>query len=97
MLITKVPEMVVCAGGVLVSSEAGARDPVLTVKLNAEGGDRYELPLSERATTQLTEVITGWRAREPCAINRKSRSNKMGRVSRQLDQDCGCGFSCEPM
>jgi hypothetical protein len=44
-----------------VSSEARARDPVLTVISNTEEGDRYMLPLSERAITQLTEVITGWR------------------------------------
>jgi hypothetical protein len=31
------------------------------VTLNTEEGDRYMLPLSERAMTQLTEVITGWR------------------------------------
>ena len=60
MPITKLPEMVACAGAVLVSSESRARDPVLTVTLNTEG-DRYMLPLSERAITQLTEVITGWR------------------------------------
>jgi hypothetical protein len=30
------------------------------VTLNTEG-DRYMLPLSERAITQLTEVIAGWR------------------------------------
>jgi hypothetical protein len=61
MPITKLPEMVACAGAVLVSSEARARDPVLTVTLNTEEGDRYMLPLSERAITQLIEVITGWR------------------------------------
>jgi hypothetical protein len=61
MPITKLPVMVACAGAVLVSSEARARDPVLTVTLNTEEGDRYLLPLSERAITQLTEVITGWR------------------------------------
>ena len=61
MPIAKLPEMVACAGAVLVSSESRARDPVLTVTLNTEQGDRYMLPLSERAMTQLTEVITGWR------------------------------------
>ena len=61
MPITKLPEMVGCAGAVLVSSESRARDPVLTVTLNTEEGDRYMLPLSERAITQLIEVITGWR------------------------------------
>jgi hypothetical protein len=52
--------MVVCAGAVSVSSEARARNPVLTVTLNTEAGDRYMLPLSERAVMPLTEVITGW-------------------------------------
>jgi hypothetical protein len=61
MPITKLPEMVACAGAVSVSSGARAGDPVLTVTLNTEEGDRYMLPLSERAITQLTEVITGWR------------------------------------
>jgi hypothetical protein len=61
MPITKLPEMAACTGAVLVSSEARARDPVLTVTLNTEEGDRYMLPLSERAITQLIEVITGWR------------------------------------
>ena len=61
MPITKLPEMVVCAGAVLVSSKSRERDPVLTVTLNTEQGDRYMLPLTERAITQLTEVITGWR------------------------------------
>jgi hypothetical protein len=61
MPITKLPEMVACAGAVVVSSESRARDPVLTVTLNTEEGDRYMLPLSERAITQLSEVITGWR------------------------------------
>jgi len=55
------PEMVACAGAVLVSSDSRARDPVLTVTLDTEEGDRYMLPLSERAITQLTELITGWR------------------------------------
>jgi hypothetical protein len=58
MPITKLPEMVACAGAVVVSSESRARDPILT---NTEEGDRYMLPLSERAITQLSEVITGWR------------------------------------
>jgi len=61
MPITKLPEMVACAGAVLVSSESRAPDPVLTVTLNTEAGDRYLPPLSERAITQLSEVITGWR------------------------------------
>jgi hypothetical protein len=56
MPITKLPERAVS-----VSSGARAGDPVLTVTLNTEEGDRYMLPLSERAITQLTEVITGWR------------------------------------
>ena len=61
MPITKLPEMVACAGAVLVSSDSHARDPILTVTLDTEEGDRYMLPLSERAMTQLTELITGWR------------------------------------
>jgi hypothetical protein len=61
MPITKLPEMVACPGAVSVSSGARAGEPVLTVTLNTEEGDRYMLPLSERAITQLTEVITGWR------------------------------------
>jgi hypothetical protein len=48
MPITKSPEMVACAGAVLVSSESRERDPVLTVTLNTEEGDRYMLPLIER-------------------------------------------------
>jgi hypothetical protein len=61
MPITKLPEMVACTGAVLVSSDSRAPDPVLTVTLNTEQGDRYMLPLSEQAIKQLTEVITGWR------------------------------------
>jgi hypothetical protein len=73
------PEMVACAGAVSVSSGARAGDSVLTVTLNTEEGDRYMLPLSERAITQLTEVITGWRrTRVTFLINRSSHSNKRG-------------------
>jgi hypothetical protein len=36
------------------------RDAILTLTLKTEEGDRYLLPLSERAVTQLTEVITVW-------------------------------------
>jgi hypothetical protein len=61
MPITKLPAMVACAGAVLVSSDSRARDPTLTVTLKTEGGDRYMLPLSDRAITQLSEVLTGWR------------------------------------
>jgi hypothetical protein len=61
MPITKLPEMVACARAVLVSSESRARDAVLTMTLCTGEGDRYMLPLSERAMTQLTEITTGWR------------------------------------
>jgi hypothetical protein len=61
MPVTKFPEMVACAGAVLASSEPSVRYPTLTVTLKTEEGDRYMLPLSERAITQLCEVITGWR------------------------------------
>ena len=61
MPVTKFPEMVTCAGAVLASSESRLRNPTLTVTLKTEEGDRYMLPLSERAITQLSEVITGWR------------------------------------
>jgi hypothetical protein len=78
MPITKLPEMVACAGAVLVSSDSRARDPVLTVTLNTEEGDRYMLPLSERAITQLTEVITGWRRTRDFLDQQGSFSNKWG-------------------
>jgi hypothetical protein len=60
MPITKLPDMVACTGAVVVTSESGARDAILTLTLKTEEGDRYLLPLSERAVTQLTEVITVW-------------------------------------
>jgi hypothetical protein len=59
MPVTKFPEMVACAGAVLASSESHV--PALTVTLKTEEGDRYMLPLSERAITQLSEVIKKWR------------------------------------
>jgi hypothetical protein len=46
---------------VLVSSDSRERDQVLTVTLKTEQGDRYMLPLSKQAITQLSEVFTGWR------------------------------------
>jgi len=61
MPITKLPAMAACAGAVLMSSDSLARDPTLTVTLKTEEGDRYMLPLSERAIMQLSEVLTRWR------------------------------------
>jgi hypothetical protein len=58
---TKLPAMAACAGAVLMSSDSRARDPTLTVTLKTEEGDRYMLPLSERAIAQLSEVLTKWR------------------------------------
>jgi hypothetical protein len=60
MPITKLPDMVACTGAVVVTSESWRRDAILTLTLKTEEGDRYLLPLSERAVTQLTEVITVW-------------------------------------
>ena len=60
MLITKLPDMVACTGAVVVTSKSWMQDTILTLTLKTEEGVRYLLPLSERAVTQLTEVITVW-------------------------------------
>jgi hypothetical protein len=52
------PDMVACTGAVLASADAGLGDALLTVTLRTEQGDRYMLPLSERAITQMLEIIS---------------------------------------
>jgi hypothetical protein len=60
MPVTKLPDMVACTGAVLASADAELRDALLTVTLKTEQGDRYMLPLSERAITQMLEIISEW-------------------------------------
>jgi hypothetical protein len=58
MPVTKLPDMVACTDAVLASADAELRDALLTVTLRTEQGDRYTLPLSERAITQMLEIIS---------------------------------------
>jgi hypothetical protein len=58
MPVTKLPDMVACTDAVLASSDADLEDALLTVTLRTERGDRYMLPLSERAITQMLEIIS---------------------------------------
>jgi hypothetical protein len=60
MPVTKLPDMVACTGAVLASPDAELGDALLTVTLRTEQGDRYMLPLSERAITQMLEMISEW-------------------------------------
>jgi hypothetical protein len=58
MPVTKLPDMVACTDAVLAGADAELRDALLTVTLRTEQGDRYTLPLSERAITQMLEIIS---------------------------------------
>jgi hypothetical protein len=58
MPITKLPDMVACTDAVLASADADLEDALLTVTLRTERGERYSLPLSERAITQMLEIIS---------------------------------------
>jgi hypothetical protein len=57
---TKLPDMVACTDAVLASADAELGDALLTVTLKTEQGDRYMLPLSERAIMQMLEMISEW-------------------------------------
>jgi hypothetical protein len=56
--ITKLPGIVACTGAVVVASESPNPEAILTLKLNTESGDQVLLPLSERTTKQLQQVIS---------------------------------------
>jgi hypothetical protein len=56
--ITKLPGIVACTGAVVVASENSNPEAVLALKLKTESGDQVLLPLSERATRQLQQVIS---------------------------------------
>jgi hypothetical protein len=58
MPITKLPDMVACTDAVLASGHGDLDDALLTVTLRTERGERYSLPLSERAITQMLEIIS---------------------------------------
>jgi hypothetical protein len=58
MPVTKLPDMVACTGAVLASADAELGDALLTVTLRTAQGNRYTLPLSERAITQMLEIIS---------------------------------------
>jgi hypothetical protein len=58
MPVTKLPDMVACTDAVLASANADLEDALLTVTLRTERGERYMLPLSERAITQMLEIIS---------------------------------------
>jgi hypothetical protein len=58
MPVTKLPDMVACTDAVLASADAELEDALLTVTLRTEQGERYMLPLSERAITQMLEIIS---------------------------------------
>ena len=58
MPVTKLPDMVACIDAVLASADAELGDALLTVTLRTEQGERYMLPLSERAITQMLEIIS---------------------------------------
>jgi hypothetical protein len=58
MPITKLPDMVACTDAVLASADADLEDALLTVTLRTERGERYSLRLSERAITQMLEIIS---------------------------------------
>jgi hypothetical protein len=56
--ITKLPGIVACTGAVVVASESSNPEAILTLKLKTESGDQVLLPLSERTTRQLQQVIS---------------------------------------
>jgi hypothetical protein len=56
--ITKLPDIVACTGAVAVASESSNPEAMLTLKLTTESGDPVLLPLSERTTKQLQQVIS---------------------------------------
>jgi hypothetical protein len=56
--IRKLPGIVACTGAVVVVSENSNPEAILTLKLTTESGDRVLLPLSERTTRQLQQVIS---------------------------------------
>jgi hypothetical protein len=56
--ITKLPGIVACTGAVVVASENSSPEVLLTLKLRTEAGNQVLLPLSERTTRQLQQVIS---------------------------------------
>jgi hypothetical protein len=56
--ITKLPGIVACTGGLVVASESSNPEAILPLKLTTESGDPVLLPLSERTTRQLQQVIS---------------------------------------
>jgi hypothetical protein len=45
-------------GGLVVASDSSNPEAILTLKLKTESGDQILLPLSERTTRQLQQVIS---------------------------------------
>ena len=58
MPVTKLPDMIACTDAVLASADSDLEDALLTVTLRTDQGERYMLPLSERAITQMLEIIS---------------------------------------
>jgi hypothetical protein len=56
--VTKLPGIAACTGAVVVASESSNPEATLTLKLVTESGDQVLLPLSERTTRQLQQVIS---------------------------------------
>jgi hypothetical protein len=56
--ITKLPGIVACTGAAVVASESSNPEALLTLRLKTESGDQVLLPLSERTTRQLQQVIS---------------------------------------
>jgi hypothetical protein len=56
--ITKLPGIAACTGAVVVASENSNPEAILTLKLKTESGDQVLLPLSERTTRQLQQIIS---------------------------------------
>jgi hypothetical protein len=57
MPVRKLPEMVACTKGVVVTSDSWQRETLVTLTLRTEDGELYLLPLSDQAVIQLSEVI----------------------------------------
>jgi hypothetical protein len=55
---TKLPGITACTGAMIVASENSNPEAVLTLSLTTEEGQTVLLPLSERTTRQLAQVIS---------------------------------------
>ena len=62
MSITRLPLIEKClAAGAANPAFHQPNDPILTVQLETQDGQIFLLPLSERATSRLWEVVSNWR------------------------------------